>query len=923
MKKIIVLAILVGASAPAWAHQWSAVYSQNEQWVQETFQRADDGWQDRIKIQYFPRNGLMLPTESFLPQGRELLGLAQNGELWPGKEKWDLAWEERFSKWIAAETDSDFFQKHKIATDCADVQYALRWIFARINGLEMAVRLTGSGDYLTHRSVRNIWAGLPTAKDWFQDQRFLASLNYLLNNTYTHSLMADSYPIKIDRKSIRPGVYHLDLHDSSGHTQVIYRSDDAGDAILPFLVYQSTTPRAVRELMIDGFWYPMAPKEGKGGLLRMRWPEFAGSKVSLKSPEKMPFFSKEQYDENFVRAGQTYNQEVYLRLNPKLDMTKVVVEGYKSLQAMFSSRVKVVEEGYQFCSQNPCPEGSSGYEGWSTPSRDKKILSLEKQLQVILGRVQGDLNAIGKLLREDFLEINGLKYNLAHLLLIWKASVYSSDPRELPAVRWGISGLAFGDWLKSLFTSGVELRQTALDQGKDLAELDTKFAWAQHLASRFCSNAPGLDCDKAQETIQNTQVNLAGDQLTLREAVNRVPWMVSNAKVGLDQQWGKHSLQFNWLDASGSFDRIFQKEGYLLQSGVSSWRLFKQSSFGGTLILEGKNSIATLVDQGPSLLVYQNGEVSAYDLKGGGSVKSPLNFKATRALSFGNGFALVNESNEIALGVLNAGQIKWLDRRQAQWISSEALSFYSDLYRSRSFVYGTNSGSLIWDFSGSAPRSYLISSSELTRVAYNNDRAIGLLGVGLVLKAIGAFINSTEAMRAVYSHSSGESYILFNSNGTYEFAVLQADGQFRVKKILDGSVGVFESHVTLWSRGGGVQYFEWKAQSLDPIPLLADEERLSSALGGYYAAKLKNTSRHRIRKGNQEIFQTPTFADFSGMSLTGELYFEYLEETTGRLWVYSTADLSKPLMNSMALNYGYRWPKPLKGALTGSNYWLQ
>jgi hypothetical protein len=186
--------------------------------------------------------------------------------------------------------------------------------------------------------------------------------------------MVDSYPLQITTDAIQAGVYHLDLHRESGHTQIIYRTDRQPGILLPFLIFQSTVPRKVREMSVQGFWYSAQPLENKGGLLRLRWPLFSGSSVTMKKPADMPYFSKEQYSPDFLRKKNfPYNQEVYLRLNPSLDFKKVAEEAYQSMQTMFRDRIKIVEEGYQYCAKNGCPAGSAAYEDWSTGPNDFAI----------------------------------------------------------------------------------------------------------------------------------------------------------------------------------------------------------------------------------------------------------------------------------------------------------------------------------------------------------------------------------------------------------------------------------------------------------------------------------------------------------------------------------------------------------------------
>lgn len=914
------MALMGGMPIGAFAHsEWQVMHSQNDQWVQETFRRSSDGWQDRVSIRIFPGNSVLRATELETVEGSELRGAA--GELWTGKEKWSVPWEEAFSKWVSEETDADFFRKYQVATDCADVLYALRWVFARIHGLEMAVRLTGSGDYLTHRSVRNIWSQLPTASEWFKDQRFLASLNYLLSNTYTHSLMKDSYPIQMDRQGIRPGVYHLDLHDSSGHTQVVYQMDDSGGTILPFVIYQSTTPRLVRELSVDGFWYPAVPQEGKGGLLRMRWPDFSGSKVTLISGEKMPFYSREQYQEGFVRAGQTYNQEVYLRLNPKLDMSQVLLEGYKSLQALFLARIAVVEQGHQVCSQKACPEDSGDYDAWSTPSRDRKISQLDEQLTSIQYRMGLGGPQVEALKEQNFFSLGGATYNLKHLLLIWKVGAYSSDPRKTIPARWGVSGTAAADWMESLFAVEGLQRQRDLDQKKDPRETDLKLSSAYALVSRYCVQAPVWDCEQFQLRLQSLQVPVGSELINLSEALQRVPFMVSLGGISKDRQWGRHSLNYSWLKIEEG-EGTLQSEGYYLNVQGSLWKLWQKSPRGGVLLLQGTNSLAALVNQGPSLIVYSQGRISAYDLKKGSSTQMPISFQPTGLKSYGNGFLIFSQiTKQFSLGFINQDQIQWLDQGQARWLPASASSSYNDNFSRKAFIYGASAGSRIWDLSGTKPKGYVSSYDGPGDIGINTDRMMVIFGGGIFLKRSGSFVSSGDAMRAISCHPSGLSCILVSSNGGYEFATVGSDGQFFVKKIFKGNIYVGSDRVTLFIRppsGSKMEIFDWAENNLNAHALASDEVEFLSGYKGLVSAKLKSGGV-RIRKGNQILLEKNLLA----LYFVNERFVEAFDSLAGRLWLYDLQDSAIPLANPI-----YRENRPFisapdVGAVTGSGLWIQ
>jgi len=49
-----------------------------------------------------------------------------------GDRRWTVQEEIRYGKWVEENITEDFFIRHRIPIDCADVPYAIRWIYARI-----------------------------------------------------------------------------------------------------------------------------------------------------------------------------------------------------------------------------------------------------------------------------------------------------------------------------------------------------------------------------------------------------------------------------------------------------------------------------------------------------------------------------------------------------------------------------------------------------------------------------------------------------------------------------------------------------------------------------------------------------------------------------------------------------------------------
>lgn len=368
---------------------------------------------------------------------------APGESVWTAQNSWTADWESRFSDWVRDEVDSHFFEKYHVATDCADVPISLRWIFARINSLPAADQLTGTGVLFTNESMLEEWKSLPSGGNWFEDQRFLAALNYVLNNTFTHTLMKDLYPTEITPAGLRSGTILLHLYsEETGHTEFVRLTGASQPGAITMLA--SDVPRVVRELHeygIQDWGYP--PQVGHDGFLHFRWPEKASDgRWQLLAPEKMPFYSLEQYDPHFSDGSANFTDAVIRRAVPDFvsDPATALHARVGELLQRLRQRVKVVEDGFAYCSANGCPEGSPAWETWSTPSRDAALLRLNL---VVWGLYQQDncdwycKRQLDDLRETELTRIATRPYTLADALSAWLHKKFVSDPNQPIPARWG------------------------------------------------------------------------------------------------------------------------------------------------------------------------------------------------------------------------------------------------------------------------------------------------------------------------------------------------------------------------------------------------------------------------------------------------------------------------------------------------------
>lgn len=369
--------------------------------------------------------------------------------IWAAQNQWSWEWEVKYSDWIKENFNKDFFVKYNIATDCADVAVSLRWIFSRINSLPAAQTFILSGRVFSNESMKTEWETLPTNEEWDKDERFLTALRYVLENTFTHSLYADSYPIQINASTLLLGTHFLILRGESGHTLLV--SEIVKDQKIYTLC--STTPALVRRLARSGFserqpqYYETAQKGG-GGFLKIRWPRKTGEGFELVPREEMPFYSLEQYTDDFIKNDEgSFSKEVHTRLGLNLTPEDRYHDYITSLLASLEQRISIVNDGFAFCSKNDCSVGSTNYENYSTPSRDARILDTINEIQDIIRRydwIHPNLSNDWKAQQStEILTLGNTTLNLGQIIKIWSDEIYSSNPNDPVAIRWGINAEMF------------------------------------------------------------------------------------------------------------------------------------------------------------------------------------------------------------------------------------------------------------------------------------------------------------------------------------------------------------------------------------------------------------------------------------------------------------------------------------------------
>jgi hypothetical protein len=349
-----------------------------------------------------------------------------------GDHRWTIEEEQNYARWVEENITEDFFIRYKIPVDCADVPYAVRWIYARIAHLPAAAT-TKDNKLIGHWSTE--WGKLPTHLEWYKDLRFRKALLYMLSETTTRTLPFDTYPIRIDPESVTPGTVFFVTESHSG---VIGHVITDGSTIHPLQTWEATTPVKLQKLSERDFLTARPESTIYSGLVKFRWPVFENGQWKYLPVREHPFYSLEQYSSSFSEGYTDFVEAVAKRMDP-IDyspwdkMEKVLDYTVRYVR----ERVPIVLEGYERCRRGKCPEGSDLWEIHSTPNRDGRIILLMDHLHHLIESNGLDQETVKEMMKGISIRIQkGQSVSFYHLYqnYLW----LSSQPEDSIEARWGL-----------------------------------------------------------------------------------------------------------------------------------------------------------------------------------------------------------------------------------------------------------------------------------------------------------------------------------------------------------------------------------------------------------------------------------------------------------------------------------------------------
>jgi hypothetical protein len=354
-------------------------------------------------------------------------------QVWKVEDRrWTVEEEMQYGKWVEENITEDFFIRHKIPIDCADVPYAVRWIYSRIAHLPAAAS-TKNGKLIGHWSTE--WGKVPTHSEWFKDLRFRKALLHILSETTTRTLPFDTYPIRIDPDSVTPGTIFFITESHSG---VIGHVILDGSSLHPLQTWEATSPVKLQKMSERDFLSTRPESTIYSGLVRFRWPTLNHGKWKYLPVEEHPFFSLEQYSGSFSEGYADFVEAVSKRIDtndydPWDKMEKVLDFTVQYIR----ERVPIVLEGHRRCQKRKCPEGSDLWEIHSTSNRDGRIILLMDHLRHLIEMNGLDQDSLREMMEGISIQIQeGQTITFYHLYenYLW----LSPHPEDSIATRWGL-----------------------------------------------------------------------------------------------------------------------------------------------------------------------------------------------------------------------------------------------------------------------------------------------------------------------------------------------------------------------------------------------------------------------------------------------------------------------------------------------------
>lgn len=289
------------------------------------------------------------------------LGAQSFAAVWETRQSWSPTMEEQYSKWVGTNWTLDILSSEdspygRIVVDCADAVYAMRIIFAFEQGLPFAMRDPTGGS----RTITNQMTRFDSIAD--SHARLRAFLRFVFSVGSTQSLPADTYPVAVNRESVRAGGLILELEKR--HSFTIKAIESSGQPLLYYSTTSNQGPLLIRRSLPSVEWLFPNGVRAPSGIRWFRQPADLGL-----SEWQVPNSSQEQYSIPLA----SWREEVVRRLALSSETSEARAERlFQDACLMSQFRMDVVKTAVRAQANSRC-FSAVDYDNLSTPSRDRQL----------------------------------------------------------------------------------------------------------------------------------------------------------------------------------------------------------------------------------------------------------------------------------------------------------------------------------------------------------------------------------------------------------------------------------------------------------------------------------------------------------------------------------------------------------------------
>lgn len=263
------------------------------------------------------------------------------------------------------------------------------------------------------------------------------------------------------------------------------------------------------------------------------------------------------------------------------------MQALAEIKMRIKDRIQIVEEGYEYCKKNDCKEGSAGYENWSTPSRDKRVLTLYADLANTILQLSnqpeyfvGAMASWKEEVNNPLISLFGNAYSLLQIMNSWGVDGFNVQPWETVEKRWGLTALGFLQNASENLNNFLNLRNIKITDKKNSClnttlcaensetwlkwntyEIDQKIIPLALRLKMYCQLQPSVNCKEweAMLAAQNIQSK------SLLYWIKVAPWLNSDPRADLNIAWGENKFNTKHIeiDLNGQYT-MDEKNNYLL-----------------------------------------------------------------------------------------------------------------------------------------------------------------------------------------------------------------------------------------------------------------------------------------------------------------------------------------------------------------------